>query len=68
MFGYDAGTGPGRLLGLYATHDHRSADYAAALRFVEASGNLTTGRLNAWAPPKLVLTDGESALVAGVRA
>ncbi len=67
VYGYDQGAKPGRLLGFYATHEHLTSDYVDALAYFEGLGNQRTGASSRWSPPRMVLTDGESALVAGIR-
>jgi hypothetical protein len=64
-YGYPV-SGPGRLLGLYATHEHLTQDYANTIDYFEALGS-TGGSTSPWTPPRMVLTDGESALLAGLR-
>jgi hypothetical protein len=67
MYGYPAGTKRGRLLGMYATHDHTTPEYVDAMGYLEALGNERTGQTSKWDPPTLLVNDGESALMAGLR-
>ncbi len=65
-YGYDKGAKRGRLLGFYATHEHLTSDYVGALAYFESLGNERSGATDTWTPPTMVLTDGESALLAGI--
>lgn len=66
-YGYHQSSKRGQLLGFYATHEHLTTDYVDALGYFEALGNQRSGATGRWAPPRMLLTDGESALVAGIR-
>jgi hypothetical protein len=64
---YDQSSKRGQLLGFYAPREHLTTDYVDALGYFEALGNQRSGATGRWAPPRMLLTDGESALVAGIR-
>lgn len=56
----------GKLLGLYATHEHFAGSHGEAFAYFEALGNERSGATGMWTPPTMVLTDGEWALVNGM--
>jgi hypothetical protein len=66
VYGYPKDSTRGRLLGLYATHEHLAEDYAGAFAYFEALGNQHSGAAGVWTPPTMLLTDGEWALLHGM--
>jgi len=65
FYGYDAAQARGRVLGFYAAHEHLAQDYADAIDHIESLPGRQGGQ---WQPPTLVMSDGESALLRGMKA
>lgn len=66
VYGYPRESAGGQLLGLYATHEHLAESYGEAFAYFESLGNQRLGASGAWAPPTMLLTDGEWALLNGM--
>ena len=66
VYGYAQHSARGRLLGLHAMHEHLAESYCEAFAAFEHRGNQRSGAHGAWAPPTMLVTDGEWALLNGM--